>query len=668
MTSLKGNFILITLAFLSFFCSIISGQNNTDSLLQSLSLKTGLERYETLTKLIDNYLFTDADKAVQYSEEALRIATEFRDESKIAFSHRDLGYGEYRRNHNTAAIKEFNTAEEMYVKLKDSLSITNIKDLKAIVYMTMKRYDIALDLLNQVLVFNYNNGLQSNYNFTLLNISNIFLAKKEYNKALDGYLKILNLSKKEKPINKELVATLYCNIGEVYYSIREYDLSFKYRMESLDLYKEIDLKDGIANLENDIGLSLVKLKNYKQSTEYLAKAREDYETIKYSAGIRNTLENFAILYIETSRYDEALRTCKELEKLSTADKDTIMLAKCTNMYADIYYKTGQYKLSVEYYKKYIELDELVDSRENKQSIAELETAYLTEEKAYENKVLKRENELQKEKLSARGNLLLVISIGVIIAVVLMVMLRIKEKKIRTQNQKLEEHIRSMNKLFSIISHDLRSPFLGFAGMTEMMAADIDSFSRDELLEISSAMNKSVNNLMRMLVNLLDWARIKQGELNYAPKKIGLYKSVSENFELIQKMLEQKGIQFITKIPNELFVYADEEMLNSILRNLFTNAVKFTSNNGEVTVRGTEAENNFVEIKITDNGIGMSETLINKLFRMDEKVGREGTEGEESTGLGLLLCKEFVEKHGGKIWAESKEGTGSTFYFTVPKAS
>jgi signal transduction histidine kinase len=625
-------------------------------------------RYEILSKLIDNYIFSDADKAVQYSKEALNIATELKDDSKIAYSHRDLGYGEYRRNNKTAALKEFETAEEIYIILNDSLSITNIKDLKAVVYISMKRYDTALQLLNQVLIFNYNNGLKSNYYFTLLNISNIFLAKKEYDKALDGYLKLLDLSKGSKPPNKELIATLYCNIGEIFYSEGQFDLSYKYRKESLDLYKEIDLKDGIASLESDIGLSLIKLKDYTLAGGYLKKAREDYESIKFSEGIRKAVENFVILYMETNRFDEALKTCKELEMLSTADKDTIMLARCANMCAEIYYKTGQYKLATDYFKKYIDLNELIDLRENKQNIAELETAYLTEGRGYENKVLKKENEIQKEKLRSRGILLLVISVGVVIALVLLILLRNKEKKIRIQNQNLEEHIRSMDKLFSIISHDLRSPFVGFAGMTEMMANDIDNFSRDEISELSKTMNKSVNNLMRMITNLFDWARIKQGELNFVPKKIGLLKSVSENFELIQKILEQKRIQFIKIIPHELYVNADEEMFNSILRNLLTNAVKFTSNKGEVTVKATETVNNFVEIAITDNGIGMSDSLVKKLFRIDEHVGREGTAGEESTGLGLLLCKEFVEKHGGKIWAEGKEGVGSTFYFTIPKAS
>jgi signal transduction histidine kinase len=565
-------------------------------------------------------------------------------------------------------LKELETAEEIETKLNDESSINRIKNQKAVVYTAMKRYDIALELLNQIMAFNYAKGLKSSYAFTLFNISNIFLEKKEYDKALEGYLKVLEINKNDNNPNKELTAAIYSNIGEVYYNKGQYELSYKYRKTSLDLYKEINFKNQIANTEMDIGLSLMKLKDYFQSTRYLSSALEGSKSINYAEGIKTALEYFTILNIETRHYPAALKTCNELESLSVSSKDSSNLVKCYKMYADIYFKTGNYEPSAEYFKRYIELTDIIDSRENKQKFLELEKNYLTEEKEFDNKVLRKENELQKIKLSDENKLLWVISSGVIIALVLLLLLMIQRKKIKYQNRKLEEDIVSMDKFFSIISHDLRSPFQGFAGLTKIMAEDINSFSMAELSELSKAMHKSVNNLSRMMTNLLDWARMKQGEFSYIPKELGLHERISENLELINKLIEQKGIEIILEIPQEMYVYADEEMLNSILRNLLTNAVKFTNKNGKVIVSAKETNDNYVEIGVTDNGIGMSANLIKKLFRMEEKVGRKGTAGEESTGLGLLVCKQFVEKHGGKIWVESKEGAGSTFYFTVPKAS
>jgi len=159
--------------------------------------------------------------------------------------------------------------------------------------------------------------------------------------------------------------------------------------------------------------------------------------------------------------------------------------------------------------------------------------------------------------------------------------------------------------------------------------------------------------------------MQQGAISYDPVNLILAKVVLRNINLISKSGEQKGIELILNVPDNQKVFADEEMINSILGNLLSNAMKFTSRGGNITISSKESENNMVEIAVQDTGIGMSESLAEKLFKMEERVGRLGTEGEESTGLGLLLCKEFVERHGGKIWAITKENEGSTFYFTLP---
>jgi len=241
-----------------------------------------------------------------------------------------------------------------------------------------------------------------------------------------------------------------------------------------------------------------------------------------------------------------------------------------------------------------------------------------------------------------------------------------EEEIIKANSELKRINSVKDKFFSIIAHDLKSPFQGLVGMTGMMAEDIYSFSQNELSEFSIKMHKSVKNLLKLLTNLLDWARMQQGTISYEPIDLILSKVIAQNINLINKSGEQKGIEIILDVPNNQKVYADVEMLNSILGNLLSNAVKFTLKGGKIKICSKETENSMVEISVKDTGVGMSESLSEKLFKMDEQVGRKGTDGEESTGLGLLLCKEFVEKHGGKIWVETKENEGSTFYFTLPK--
>lgn len=237
--------------------------------------------------------------------------------------------------------------------------------------------------------------------------------------------------------------------------------------------------------------------------------------------------------------------------------------------------------------------------------------------------------------------------------------------IRHQNSELKELNASKDKFFSIIAHDLRSPFQGFLSMTEMMSENINDFSNEEIVKYLSELNKSTQNLYKLLQNLLDWTLLKKDAFEFSPQQFSLSATVSANIEQINKRAMQKEITIVNEVPEELKVFVDERMINSTLSNLISNAVKFTGNEGKVTVKAKTINNGMIEIVIEDSGIGMSEGMVNKLFKLDEKIGRKGTDGELSTGLGLLLCKEFVEKHGGRIWAESEEGKGSRFIFTVP---
>ena len=242
----------------------------------------------------------------------------------------------------------------------------------------------------------------------------------------------------------------------------------------------------------------------------------------------------------------------------------------------------------------------------------------------------------------------------------------EELIIQQQNDQLQELNATKDKFFSIIAHDLRSPFQGFLSMTEMMVENVDDFSKEELVKYLGELNKSTKNLYKLLQNLLDWAQLKKGSFDFVPKEFSLSATVSANIEQINKRAIQKGITIITEVAEDQKVFVDERMFNSILGNLLSNAVKFTKRDGKIVIKAKTIDNGMIEITIEDTGVGMSERVVNKLFKIDEKVGQKGTDGELSTSLGLLLCKEFVEKHGGKIWVESEEGKGSIFYFTVPR--
>jgi signal transduction histidine kinase len=211
---------------------------------------------------------------------------------------------------------------------------------------------------------------------------------------------------------------------------------------------------------------------------------------------------------------------------------------------------------------------------------------------------------------------------------------------------------------------LKSPFLGFLGLTQTIAEDAGNLSIQELTKIGGAMYQSADNLFKLLHNLLEWALIQSGSASVVLKDISLTNMITENVEAIKVSSELKGISINNLTIDTIHAYADEKMINSVLLNLISNAVKFTHRNGTVTISAKRTEDQMIEISIRDTGVGMSKSVVEKLFKVGERIGTKGTDGELSTGLGLLLCKEFVEKNNGKIWVESEEGKGSTFYFTL----
>jgi PAS domain S-box-containing protein len=236
--------------------------------------------------------------------------------------------------------------------------------------------------------------------------------------------------------------------------------------------------------------------------------------------------------------------------------------------------------------------------------------------------------------------------------------------IQQKNKQLQELNDTKDKFFSIIAHDLKSPFLGFLGLTQDIIKSASNISVQELSQLGKTMNETADNLFKLLQNLLEWAQLQSGSGKIVLKDILLTDMIAENVEMTKSRSEQKGISIINMVTNPINAYADEKMINSVLMNLLSNAIKFTHQNGAVTISAKKTENQMIEISIRDTGVGMPKNMIEKLFKVGENIGRKGTEGELSTGLGLLLCKEFVDRNGGKIWVESEEGKGSTFIFTL----
>ena len=240
-----------------------------------------------------------------------------------------------------------------------------------------------------------------------------------------------------------------------------------------------------------------------------------------------------------------------------------------------------------------------------------------------------------------------------------------QEVIKKSNEELKKVVAEKDKFLSIIAHDLRSPFNIFLGYTQMLAEELPDLTMDSIQKITGNMRKVALTTFDLLENLLLWAKSQQTLIPFKPLKISLLNEVEEIMDKLMEHARSKDILVNISISNDLMVSADRNMLQTILRNLVSNALKFTPVGGQIIISAIIDNNSKVLMSVKDSGIGMSKEMLNSLFQLDSQINRKGTNGEPSSGLGLLICKDFIEKHGGKIVIESEEGKGSNFTFNLP---
>jgi signal transduction histidine kinase len=240
-----------------------------------------------------------------------------------------------------------------------------------------------------------------------------------------------------------------------------------------------------------------------------------------------------------------------------------------------------------------------------------------------------------------------------------------QQKVEILNTELKETNKTKDKFFSIVAHDLKNPFNSLMVLTDLLINDYNSFTDNERKEFLLQLKSSAENTYSLLQNLLDWASVQSGKAEIVKEKIYVEKLSREAITLLRPIAKNKNISVQSDIPKDMVAYADKNMISTVFLNLISNAVKFTPLSGHVELKAIE-KNSHVEIRIADSGVGISQQNIPKLFRPDQKFHTEGTGKEKGTGLGLILCKEFIEKNDGNIWVESIEGEGSQFYFSLPR--
>ncbi|MDA3954095.1 MAG: PAS domain-containing sensor histidine kinase [Bacteroidales bacterium] len=242
--------------------------------------------------------------------------------------------------------------------------------------------------------------------------------------------------------------------------------------------------------------------------------------------------------------------------------------------------------------------------------------------------------------------------------------RKSEQKLIESELRLRELNATKDKFFSIIAHDLKNPFNDLIGFTQLLSMNIDKYDKSKIEQFINIIHQSSELAYNLLENLLDWSRSQTGTLNFEPEKISINNLINESIELLDSMAGNKNIQIYSEFESEFYAYADKNMVRTIIRNLISNAIKYTNQGGHINIV-CSINNKKCKISVIDNGIGISAENISKIFKIDESYTTSGTEREKGTGLGLILCKEFIEKNNGKFYVNSTLEKGSTFTFTLP---
>lgn len=630
------------LAFLNYINNDINATQNfaQRALTHSkrINFNTGITKANNIFGLIE-WRKGAYSNAIDYYLEALNFAHEVNDKNEIAKSYNYLGLifwktGNYPKSFSYL-YKSLEIKEELLDKNEIALTLNNLST----VYIAVGNYDESINHAKKALILSKETKNNYSTGRALSNLGICYLKKNKTQDAINYLKEAINL-KRESGETKSLAYSLL-DIGNIYYYNKDFRNARANFEEALNIMNEINDSHGLSLSFSNLAKIEFKLNNYKVAIENLKKS--DYYAKK-----------------------ENLRECLKNNYLA---------------YSEIFEKLGKQKSAFLAYKKYSELKDSIFNDRTRSEINEIKINYETEQKEKENKILKTENELKKLELSYNKIFLIFsITLGVLFLITaLLYYFRFKSKtkvnrlllekniEIESHRQELADLNSTKDKFFSIIAHDLRNPFVSLINSSSLLISDFETLSDKDKLTLVKSLNKSAKTNLALLENLLTWARNQKGNIEYRPDYFNITKCINSNLNLFSELAEQKEIRIENHSDLDLFVYADEYMIDTVIRNLIGNAIKFTNRKGLVTI-SSKLNTNELKITISDNGKGIPKSNLENIFRIDNKVSTSGTDGEPGSGLGLILSKEFVEKNNGEIGVESILEEGSSFWFTLPLSS
>jgi signal transduction histidine kinase len=658
-------------------CTPAVSQHKIDSL--NNELKKDLpdsSKVSLLIALSKEYQYLDYKKSKQYASDAVRLAEDKNLKKSKSRAYSNIGTlytlgGDY-----SSALHYDNMALQQDVGLADSSNLTIAYNNVGSDYYDLGEYDEAYNYFTQSYRIGKAIGDSLRMTIALHNVGRVFKELSQYDRALDH----LRISQRmSRAINDyEGIPYAYDEIGDVMLRKGEYDSAIYFLMNSLKLTREQDLKVLEPRTLSKIANTYLYNKDYASALAYYDTTYQRHETTDNRFGIAEVELGRGLVYMDQRKYDDALKYINRSLAIAKETNARILEIRCYNKLSALSELKGDYKKSLEYFKQYKQLEDSLFSQDMQEKLFRDQIRFATEAKDTEiaaalSEMRDKDDKLKKQEF-VRNILVVVMALSVILLATVyrsgqrrrqinMLLLQHQED-MEKRSEELERLNQVKDKFFSIISHDLRSPINALAGLLDLL--DKGAVKPEELPNHVKELKTRFNHTRTLLNNLLDWTLLQMDKLNLQANRIALYKIVEENIQLLGS-LQGKQITMRNEIPQQAMAFADSNTINLVIRNLMTNAIKFTNDGGIVTIAAEEKPTEWL-VTVKDNGIGMNEDVLKILFDKTAPYTTRGTANEKGTGLGLILCKEFVEKNGGKIWVESSPGEGSKFSFTLPKSS
>lgn len=681
----NANLLTIKALFMRFFLLTIGlifyltagAQSEVDSLAQLAEKAASNEKAAIYLRIVKSHL-KDSALSGPFSRKAYQLAVANQQTAEQARSVYYSGRISLAARDFHKAIRHFSSAIPLFAQVNDSVSMTTCWNYIGIANFSMSKSKEAIAAYLEALKLTQHDP---DYSAELL--ANIGLVHDEMDNldaAIDYYQQAVALNQAIRDSGS--LAIDYDYLGAAYARLKRSDSAVINYQRALHLFSKTGKDDRYAVTLSNLATVLPHYPDsLEKAIEYFNLAWKKFQELGWNHYEVDISQGIGDVLLKEGKPGEAIGMYEKALQLAFKFKRELLIKRTIyRQLAEAYQAKGNYKRALENHVLFSQYNDSVNETQIFEQVASLEKQFETERKEIEINSLQAKQALTNLQLKKNREIKI---LGFALAIVLLALvffilkryadkarlnklLESKNEAIEKSEKELQAINAAKNKFFTIIAHDLKNPFLAVMGYSELLCRDFDRFDEAEKRKFAGEIHSSANKIYQLLENLLKWSHAQTGRLTFKPSEVELKLPVSTALDLLQPQANKKNIRISLDFDENLVIFADPLMIETVIRNLLSNAIKFTDTNGHIEISGVR-KGSWAEICVKDNGIGIPETELSKLFRIDSTVKQKGTADEDGSGLGLIICQEFVRKHEGEIRVSSAPEKGSMFCFTVPAA-